>query len=138
MKVLIDTGPLISYFNRRDPWHRWVSQKMGTITDTLITCEAVLSESCFLLQREELSPAPIFKMIQQQVLDVKPLMDTIPAQKRIAEIIDTYDNLPVSFADACLVRMAETTRNARVFTLDTDFTIYRMSKGKPLSLISPF
>jgi uncharacterized protein len=44
----------------------------------------------------------------------------------------------MSFADACLVRMAEATESSRIFTLDSDYSIYRISKGKLFSLISPF
>jgi uncharacterized protein len=55
----------------------------------------------------------------------------------VKDILTRYNNLPASFADACLVCMYETTRSARIFTLDTHFNIYRTSKGKSLSLISP-
>ena len=48
-----------------------------------------------------------------------------------------YDSVPMSLADACLVRMAEANRNSVVVTLDSDFTIYRMHRNQPIPLLMP-
>jgi len=111
---------------------------MGDITGTLHTCEAVISESCFILRRGGLVPDPVFTMIQTGVLAIVPAFHTTQAQQRVAHLVNTYHNLPASFADACLVRMAEATNQAQLFSLDRDFTDYRTSKGKSRSLISPY
>lgn len=51
--------------------------------------------------------------------------------KNIHRLIKQYTYIPMSFADACLVHMAETTRRANIFTLDRDFTVYRPLKATP-------
>ena len=51
--------------------------------------------------------------------------------------METYRNIPMSFADACLVRMSELWPDAPVFTLDSDFRIYRRNKRQSLPLICP-
>lgn len=50
-KVLLDTGPLVAFLNKRDQYHSWTVSELASMAPTLLTCEAVLSESCFLLQR---------------------------------------------------------------------------------------
>ncbi len=46
--ILLDTGPLVALFDERDSHHRWVRAEMDRLPDSVITCEAVLTESCFL------------------------------------------------------------------------------------------
>lgn len=48
----------------------------------------------------------------------------------------TYASVPMSFADACLVCMAELDSSA-IFTLDSDFSVYRKNRNEPLKLIIP-
>jgi len=43
----------------------------------------------------------------------------------------------MSLADACIVRMAEIHERHAVFTLDSDFTVYRKSGRVPLEIIHP-
>jgi hypothetical protein len=43
----------------------------------------------------------------------------------------------MSFADSCLARMAEIIENSKVFTLDTDFRIYRKNKNEVIPTIIP-
>ena len=46
-----------------------------------------------------------------------------------------YRNVPMSFADACLVVMYET--GTKILTLDSDFLIYQTLDGQPLDVIMP-
>ena len=48
-----------------------------------------------------------------------------------------YSDRPMSFADACVVRMAEIHDRHAVFTLDSDFSVYRKYGKSPLTLIHP-
>ena len=68
-----------------------------------LTCEAVLSEAYFLLKgippaRESLVNLVVSGMVQVQF----SLRDEI---EPIAKLLNRYANIPMSFADACLVRM---------------------------------
>jgi uncharacterized protein len=56
----------------------------------------------------------------------------------VLDLMDRYDNVPMSLADACLVRMAELLPGTQVFTLDEDFRIYRKNRVEPLELVAPF
>jgi predicted nucleic acid-binding protein len=138
MNILLDTGPLVAYLDKRDQYHRWATQKYGHLSPPFTTCEAVISEVVFLLQRNHHPLQAFFEIIKRGDLLVKPVFHKNEDQRKIMETISNYSNLPADFADACLVRMGERERGARIFTLDSDFTIYRTSEGNPLSLISPW
>ena len=50
-RIVIDAGPLVALLNRRDRHHAWVREVLGTVEPPVFTCEAVISEACFLLAR---------------------------------------------------------------------------------------
>ena len=50
-RVIADTGPLVALLNRRDRAHAWSVRQLETMTEPLVTCDAVLSEAFFLLKR---------------------------------------------------------------------------------------
>jgi predicted nucleic acid-binding protein len=51
--------------------------------------------------------------------------------------MERYHDLPMSFADACLVCMVENNPGSTVFTLDRDFSIYRQQRRRVIPLITP-
>jgi len=55
----------------------------------------------------------------------------------IGRLLKKYADVPISFADACLVRMAELHPDSAVFTLDSDFKIYRRNGRQAIPLIFP-
>ena len=58
--------------------------------------------------------------------------------KSLKELITKYKNVPMSLADACLVRMAELYEGAKVLTLDSDFIVYRKNRKSVIDCITPF
>jgi predicted nucleic acid-binding protein len=50
MKYVVDTGVLVAYLNRRDNLHEWACKELDMVAPPLLTCEAVVAESCYLLQ----------------------------------------------------------------------------------------
>lgn len=138
MKILIDTGSLYAFFNKRDQWSWWVGKKLGEYEPPLYTCESVISETVFLLQRSSIQAGGLMELIARGHLIAEPAFKSKKSQERIQKILTNYQNVPASFADACLVCMAEKNDTSKIMTLDSDFTIYRKSGGEPLNLISPF
>jgi hypothetical protein len=55
----------------------------------------------------------------------------------VLELVERYANIPMSLADACLVRMSELIPNAVVFTLDSDFRIYCRHRRQRIPLLIP-
>ncbi len=136
MTVLIDAGPLYALINRREHYHRWTTNQAAQLDPPLHTCEAVLSEAHFLLTRVHEGGIALNRMVEAGKIAVS--FSYADHVARVHELMSDYANVPMSFADACLVRMAEIhTGGVRIFTTDDDFRIYRKHRHEPLDLLIP-
>lgn len=133
--VLLDTGPLVACINRRDRFHEWARLWLDKIAPPLLTCEPVLAEACFLLQACPGGSKAILEWLHRGVLEVtfKVEQQVLP----VAKLMTKYADVPMSLADACLVRMSELTSEARIMTLDSDFHVYRRHGRQVIPLIIP-
>lgn len=105
------------------------------IEPPLLTCEAVLSEACFLLRRQRNGPEAVLALVEEG-----PIAASFPLQDEagsIKKLLARYADMPISLADACLVRMAERTSGSTLLTIDSDFTIYRMHGRQVIPIIIP-
>jgi predicted nucleic acid-binding protein len=136
VKLICDTGPLAAFFNERDQHHSWAAEQFEHIFQPLLTCEAVVSETVFLLQDDGLDAEPLFEAIERGKLLVQfSAEEHWPDLRRL---VRKYRNLPMSLADACLVRMAEVAGQCQVFTTDRHFRIYRRHGRHLIPLLAPF
>jgi uncharacterized protein len=132
--VLLDTGPLVAYLYPPDAYHHWAVEQFSGLDPPFISCEPVLTETCFLLARNRLSPIRALAAIERGVLWLGFAMcEELPALRALME---RYASVPMSLADACLVRLAELT-GLPICTLDADFAIYRAHGRRRIDLISP-
>jgi len=134
--VLIDSGPLVAFLDRRDHWHRWAARHFKNAAAPFLTCDAVLTESCFLLAEVPGSTRRLLELIERDV--IRPVFAAGQEAVAILTLMDRYASVPMSFADACLVRMSELLLNATVFTTDSDFRIYRRNKRQAIPMLCPF
>ena len=134
--MLLDTGPLVALLDTDEEHYAWATNRMRSLTPPLHVCEAVLTETCFLLKGHARARLQMRLWIQSGFVRHVALDET--AVLRALALMERYANVPMSFADACLVGLAESTAGARIFTLDRDFLIYRQHDDKPLALLSPF
>lgn len=134
-QVIVDTGILVSLIDRRDRHHTWVIEQLTQIAPPLLTCEAVISETWFLLQRVTKGRETLLQLLEQQQVIVQ--FDLNAELATVITLLTSYQSVPVSLADAELVRMAELYPNSLIFTLDRDFQIYRKNRNHPISLLSP-
>lgn len=135
-QIILDTGPLIALIDQKDQHHTWVTQKLANIKPPLITCEAVLSEAFFLLQRARLGVMTLKELLDAQHIRVDFQFDQEVQQ--VTELLLRYESIPMDFADACLVRMLELFPNSPVLTIDSDFQIYRTNGNQMISTIAPW
>ena len=135
-QVILDTGPLVAFLHAGDQHHAWSRDIMATIAPPLLTCEAVLSETTFLLAPWPKAIAKIGMLIQSGVIEVQSPMGTESSD--VFKIMKRYSNVPMSFADACLVSMSEQLPHSRLLTLDSDFEIYRRHRRKKIPLLAPW
>lgn len=134
-EILVDTGPLVAYLDRSDQDHTWAKQTFMHISRPLLTCEAVIAESLFLLRRGGIDPDGLLNLISRGLVLPNFRLDAEIAP--IQQLMKSYRNVPMSLADACLVRMAEIYESSAIMTLDSDFTIYRKSRRKVIPLMRP-
>ena len=66
-----------------------------------------------------------------------PPLLTCEAALAIGRLIRRYGDVPMSFADACLVRLVERTEHASIMTLGSDFHIYRQTRRRVIPLLAP-
>ena len=134
--IILDTGPLVAFLNRQDKHHRWTLMQWEKLPPPLITCEAVLSEACFLLSGFPGGQDAVITLVQRNVLQIAfALADHVD---RIGRLVRKYADTPMSLADACLVRMAELFPDSAIMTLDSDFQFYRKNKSRVIPVISPY
>ena len=133
--ILLDTGPLVAYFNKRDQYHRWALQQFGALSLPFLTCEAVLTEAAYLLGSTGGDAGEILDLLDAGALQVVFEMEAEAATLRA--MMDRYRNVPMDLADACLMRMGEDYPDCRVLTTDSDFFVYRTRNGDALDVIAP-
>ena len=134
-RIIIDTGPLVALRNKRDQYHAWARRVLDTIEPPLWTCEAVLTEACFLLGQITGGPDAVLELLARDIVKVDfKLSEEVAA---VGALMSRFQSVPMSLADACLVRMTELVSSSVVLTLDSDFHIYRRNRRLVVPTIMP-
>jgi predicted nucleic acid-binding protein len=133
--VLLDTGPLVALLNRRDRYHGWTTQQWAELEPPFQTCEPVLTEACFLLRESSRGPAAVLELVGRGV--VKIAYGVEAEVDALVKLMTRYADVPMSLADACLVRMVERHPRATVLTLDRDFHVYRSHGRRVIPVTMP-
>jgi predicted nucleic acid-binding protein len=134
-KIIIDTSPLVAFIDKSDNFHFWTVETWKKLSPPLLTCEAVIAESCFLLQNVHGGESAILSLLKAEVIQIP--FNLSEEVTEIKQLMKQYQSVPMSLADACLVRMSELIRESSVFTLDSDFRIYRQYKNQVIPVIIP-
>ncbi len=127
-KILIDSGPLIALFDASDKYHQKGIEFIKNNTFSLVTTIASITEVLHTLDFNRNAQIDFLEWIAQggvQIFDIQ--QKDLP---RIKELTEKYQDLPMDFADSCLVLLAEKTGINTIVTIDRDFTIYRINGKK--------
>lgn len=134
VRALADTGALLAYLDRTDPWHQRCRDSFETLRLPLSTSNAVLTELFHLLgdNPREVELAGAF--IRSGAVTVLPISDRdLPD---IEMLMRKYRDRPMDFADATLVHLAQRESFSTVFTIDhDDFETYRVMGRKRLRVL---
>lgn len=133
-RVIIDTGPLVAFLVKEEAHHRWVVEQFQNLRAPFLTCEAVLTETFYLVHKLPQGPARFFSLVNSGLLTVDFSM--IAEGPALEKLVQRYSNVPMSIADACLVQLRKLNPQSVIFTLDHDFQIYRDGRH-PLPLLMP-
>ena len=133
--VLIDSGAIVAALCRRDQHHVWAKSHLQALSHPCVTCEAVLSESFFLLERAREGKERLASVLERGIIVAD--FAFVAHREETLRLLRRYDDTPMSFADACVVRMTELHHDPVVFTTDSHFRTYRRNGRQAIPLIIP-
>ena len=122
--IILDAGPLVALLNAPDPHHDRVRAQWGLIDFPLLTCDAVVTEACFLARRLDCHRGheKVLEFVRRGALDLSfPLAVEIDS---VAQLAAKNRDVRTSLADACLVRMSELHRSSP----DAGFRTHNLSQ----------
>ena len=131
--VLVDAGFVIALIDRRDTHHAWAVTQSARFARPWYTCEAAASEAFHLLGAEGVRP--LGTLFARSLLRTAFRFDE--HAEPVLRLMEKYASVPMSFADACLVRMTETIADPVLLTTDSDFTIYRRHSRQVVPCVLP-
>ena len=131
--VLVDAGFLVALLSSRDMHHRWAVTQATELPPPWFTCEGALSEAFHLLGDRGV-PHLGALLRRRAVLVSVALAENVES---VVKLIEKYRNVPMSLADACLVRMTETLADPVILTTDQDFRVYRRHSRQVVPCLTP-
>jgi predicted nucleic acid-binding protein len=135
MHAIVDTGPLVAFFDRSEQNHRWIADRIEELEAPLLVCEPVMAEAMYLLARYARAQDALFELLKNGALRFAFRIEE--HVEALRNLLQKYRDTPISLADACIVRMAEIYDRHAVLTLDSDFSVYRKHSRVPLTLVHP-
>lgn len=132
--ILLDTGPIVAFFDASDDYHKICLDLLKGVMEPLITTWPVLTEAFYLLGFSWKAQDNLWEFIMRGGVEILSLDDR--QQVRCRQIMEKYADLPMDLADGTLVVLAESKKVKKVFTLDhKDFQIYKPSHTKHFLLL---
>ena len=133
--AIVDAGPIVAFFDPGEGAHEWAGEAFRRLRLPLVTCEPALAEAMHLLRFSSTAQETILEWLGTGTLQIAfDLTDDLAA---VRKLMRKYRDVPMSLADACLVRMAETFDDHAVCTLDRDFRVYRKNGATVIPLLIP-
>jgi uncharacterized protein len=132
--ILLDTGPLVALLSKDDVNHARARRLFAQCAPPFRCCEAVVAEACFLMRKVHADgPVDVVALGARGVYRVA--MAAEAHWTHVSALLKKYADLPISFADACLIRCAELHQEPRILTFDSDFGVYKWGRNKTFELL---
>jgi predicted nucleic acid-binding protein len=125
----------VAFVHSNEAHHLWTATQFKKLPAPFLTCEPVLAETAFLLSRHGEGRRRFFALLASGLLEVN--FSVLAEHRALAKLTAKYKDLPMSLADACLVRMAEQHPDATVLTLDAHLRVYRKHGRQAIPVILP-
>ena len=134
LDAVLDTGPLVALLSKRDAAHAACLAAFESYKGVFATSEAVLTEATYLLRRVKDGPPTCINFFLRGAAWIFPADERLLT--RCHTLTKQYANLPMDYADACLVALADALRLDQVFTTDRrGFRTYRGARGARFQLL---
>jgi uncharacterized protein len=132
--TICDTGPLVAYLNRNDPYHSWAVAVMKQVRSPMLTTEPVLTELAYFLRTDRVDIDPLFELLERDAVRLDLAVAT--HWPRLRTLMARYDQMDL--ADASIVVLSERHPRSQVITVDrSDFSVYRRNDRQVIDFIAP-
>jgi uncharacterized protein len=135
-QAIVDTGPLVAFMDRGEPFHEWSVAQLEQVRGSLVTCEAVIAETDYIIRSRGGSPLGLYDRVADGTLDVSFSLSR--EVRAVAKLLQRFADQEMQLADACLVRLSELHVDCVVLTTDVrDFSIYRRFERQRIPFLAP-
>lgn len=132
-RCLIDTGPMVALFDASDQYHSRAVDFIRSYNGQLLSSLANITETVYLLDFSQQAQTDFLSWVAHGAVQIEPI-DASDVQK-IVKVFQKYADLPMDFADGCLVAIAQKLNISHIATFDSDFEIYRLKGGKRFDIV---
>jgi uncharacterized protein len=133
--ALVDTSFLVALYDTSDHDHTRCLSVYETLYQPLATCEAVITESVYMLRFASGAAEALLASVECGALEISFKLSE--AAGVIHSIMHKYRDTPADFADACLIHMADQLDTGDILTLDSDFRHYRWRRTRRFRMLIP-
>lgn len=131
--VLLDTGVVVALLDRSERHHTQCAGVVTKLGRPLVTCEAVIAESCYLLRQLSGAAEAVLENVARGVFLIPFQLSR--AATPVRSIMRKYSDQPADFADACLIHLADELNTGEILTLDRDFAHYHWRRSRSFDLL---
>lgn len=132
-RALLDTGALVAFLDRSESSHERCVRFFQEFAGRLLTTEPVLTEAVYLLGPSLKGQKAVIEFILSGGAALVP--QSLESLSRAAALMEKYRDIPMDFADATLVALAEEMDIQEILTLDSrGFGGYRIRGKKPFTM----
>jgi uncharacterized protein len=131
--VLLDTGVIVALLDRSERAHQHCAKTVRELQSPLVTCEAVLAESCYLLRNLPGAAEVVIENVLAGIFQIPFYISKEAAG--VKQVLRKYRDRKIDLADACLILLANEFETADILTLDGDFAIYRWGRNKAFRML---
>lgn len=134
MITICDTGPLVAYLNRNDPYHSWAVELMKQVRSPMLTTEPVLTEVAYFLRADQVDVDSLFQLLERGAVRVD--LQVAAHWPRLRTLMARYNQMDL--ADASIVVLSERQMRCQVLTVDRkDFSVYRRNDRQVIDFVAP-
>lgn len=134
--ILTDTGPLIALLDKRDEDHQNCLNALNLLpAEPMLTTWPCFTEAMHILGSVGgfHYQSGLWRFVRDGKLEIHNLTDS--DTEKMETLMQKYQDTPMDLADASLVAVAESMKFKQIFTIDSDFRIYRLSNGTALEIV---
>ena len=133
-KLILDTGPFVALVDRSEKRHADCVRVLSSWAGLILTTEAVLTETLHLVGPSWRAQKICLEFVNRGAFLVVP--SSADSLERVTALMEKYRDVPMDFADATLVALAEEAETEQIFTLDRrDFLVYRRRRDQPFTVV---